>query len=105
MLLALPELNVNEICAILRLYVEMDVQQATFYEGVARHIEMHVNQLDEGGLLNAIVAFKQAPTHKQLSVVTDLEQIMIGNINALQLETISQMMYCYSKVLEADRKS
>jgi hypothetical protein len=36
---ALEDLNVNEVCAIVRLYVEMDVQQATFYEALARNIE------------------------------------------------------------------
>jgi hypothetical protein len=45
--------------------------------------------LDEDGLVNALVSFKNAATFKQLSVVSDLEQILLGNINALRLDTLS----------------
>ena len=73
----------NEICAILRLYVEMDIQQATFYERVGQHLEEKLSEIDETGLVNALVAFKSATTYKQLSIVTDLESIVLGNLNAL----------------------
>lgn len=70
---AMPHLDVNELCAIVRLYVEMDVQQATFYEETAKYLESNLSKLDEGGLLNALISFKQADTQKQLRIVNDLE--------------------------------
>lgn len=69
----MTHLDVNELCAIIRLYVEMDVQQATFYEETSRYLESNLSKLDECGLLNALISFKQADTQKQLRIVADLE--------------------------------
>lgn len=88
-LAAAPTLDINVVCALLRLYVEMEIEQASFYEGLAREVESRLGSLDEGGLLNALVSFKQAPTQRQLSVISDLESILIGNLQALKLETIA----------------
>jgi hypothetical protein len=79
----MDKLPVNELAAVVRLYVEMDVQQATFYEQMARNVEGRLSEISEDGLLNALIAFKQCSTHKQMSIVTDLERILLGNIGAL----------------------
>lgn len=74
------KLDINVLCAILRLYAEMDVQQTTLYEEIGKNLEKRYSELEENGLVNALVAFKQAPTIKQMPVMVDLEKILIGNI-------------------------
>ena len=97
----LAEIEMSELCAILRLYVEMDVQQSTFYEKLARNLELRLETIDESGLVNALIAFKQAQTLKQLSIVSDLEKILHSNLRALSLSSLSQLLFCYSKVTES----
>jgi hypothetical protein len=55
---SLPQLQTNEVCALLRLYAEMEIQQSTFYENLAHHLESRLSELDETGLSNALLAFK-----------------------------------------------
>ena len=54
--------------------------------------------MDEGSLLNALIAFKTCSTYKQMSIVVDLEQILMGNLEAVSIQTLSQVLYNYSKV-------
>jgi len=61
--------------------------------------------MDEGSLLNALIAFKTCSTYKQMSIVVDLEQILMGNLEAVSIQTLSQVLYNYSKVSEEGRKN
>ena len=92
---SLATLETNEVCALLRLYAEMEIQQSTFYENIGRHLESRLSELDETGLINALQGFKsqQGPNKSLMSIITDLESIVMGNMEALQLETIAQIMY------------
>ena len=93
---SLVSLETNEVCALLRLYSEMEIQQSTFYENVGHHIESRLSELDETGLINALQAFKSqqgSPNKSLMRIITDLESIVMGNMGALQLETIAQIMY------------
>jgi hypothetical protein len=38
----------------------MEVQQTTFYEAVASRMEQNLSQIDELGVINALVTFKNA---------------------------------------------
>ena len=40
-----------------------------------------------------------------MSIITDLEFTFIGNMEALQLETIAQIIYFYTKYTGEDKKS
>ena len=62
---------------------------------------MRLETIDESGLVNALIAFKQAQTLKQLSIVSDLEKILHSNLRALSLSSLSQLLFCYSKVTES----
>lgn len=99
---SLPQIDVNEICAILRLYSEMEIEQASFYESLGDYLEGNLSKIDETGLVNAILTFKfSGTTQKQLPVVIDLEQILEGNIMALSLDSISQLLFAYTKLRES----
>lgn len=39
---SLSSLEVNEVCAILRLYAEMGVEQASFVEALGEYLESHI---------------------------------------------------------------
>ena len=53
-----------DVCALLRLYTEMEVKQSTFFEEVALHLERKLYEFDELGLVNALVAFKSSATFR-----------------------------------------
>jgi hypothetical protein len=55
---SLASLDTNEVCALLRLYAEMEIQQTTFYENIGQHLESRLSELDETGLINALQGFK-----------------------------------------------
>ena len=83
---SLPNLETNEVCALLRLYSEMEIQQSTFYENLANHLESKLSELDETGLVNALLAFKSqssAGVRSLGNIITDLEAIVMGNIEAI----------------------
>eukprot|EP00347_Sterkiella_histriomuscorum_P016878 403351500 len=98
----LENIGVNELSALMRLYHEMDVEQITFYEEVAFHIESHLKSIDETGLVNALIVFKSIPTKRQLSVVTDLEQILMGNMKSLSASSVNALLYHYSSKFSAE---
>ena len=59
---------------------------------------------DESCLVNSLIAFKTANTYKQLSIVSDLEEILAKNVNKLNLESVAQFLYCYARLQQDEGK-
>ena len=51
---SLASIETNEVCALLRLYAEMKIQQTTFYENIGQHLESQLSELDQTRLINAL---------------------------------------------------
>ena len=100
MLNSLNDFEVNELMALVRLYMEMGIEQTTFYEETASHVENHYNELDETGVINALVCFKQVQSRRQLPVVHDLENALIENADYLEFPSVCSVLHAFCKLEE-----
>lgn len=81
--------------------MEMGIEQTTFYEEIAIHLERNLSQLNEIGFVNALICFKNVQTRKQLSVVHDLEEAVKNNAEDLEFASICSLLHCYVRIEES----
>lgn len=74
----------------------MRIDASTFYQTIAHYLESKVRELDETGFVNAIVGFKMINYSGRLPILYVLENILIGNIERFDMNSLSLLMFSYT---------